>query len=67
MTYIDDAFSNLRHNLEITQTEQDTEMVQIIDHGAQGYAVKFDGVDALGPFPACPQQQANVPARVLGQ
>jgi hypothetical protein len=24
MGYIDDAFANLRHNLEITQTEQDT-------------------------------------------
>ncbi len=39
--------------------------MRLIDHGAAGYGIKVEGIDELGPFPACPPKQPGVPTAVM--
>ena len=32
----------------------ESDLVTVINHGAEGYGIRFDGLDEWGPYAACP-------------
>ena len=36
--------------------------VEIIDHGVDGYGIRFNAQDEFGPYPACPPSNLDLPS-----